>query len=279
MIIKLDRQKIFNYFIIKMVIKMFKINKINDEVYNFNDEDMCSVYLIIGEDKALVIDTGMPSKDSLLKEIRKITDKELIVVLTHGHFDHVGHLDEFSSFYISKEDLECFENKNISYDKDKLHLLKDQQIFDLKNIQVKAIKTPGHTKGSYTFIDEKHHILFTGDQFGSGCGVWMQVLEALPLSEYIKSIDNFLNYLNENYNYNVDDWSYYPGHLGQEYTGKLGYNPLNTNMVRNLKELSVKLLANKIDLLPSKALSFNNEKSYYVSYKNAEMVIRKSLIK
>ena len=82
MIIKLDRQKIFNYFIIKMVIKMFKINKINDEVYNFNDEDMCSVYLIIGEDKALVIDTGMPSKDSLLKEIRKITDKELIVVLS-----------------------------------------------------------------------------------------------------------------------------------------------------------------------------------------------------
>ena len=38
-------------------------------------------------------------------------------------------------------------------------------------------------------------------------------------------------------------------------------------------------IGGEVSLLDSNAKSFNNEKSYYASYKNAEMIIRKSLIK
>ena len=106
----------------------------------------------------------------------------------------------------------------------------------------------------------------------------MQVDAAVNLSTYINSIDMFLNYLSK-YGYDLENWNLYGGHLGQEQTGRLGYNPLNIQMVKNLKELSAKLINNQITLYESKAKSFANEQSYYASYKTAEMIIRKSLIK
>ena len=105
----------------------------------------------------------------------------------------------------------------------------------------------------------------------------MQVNEAYPLSIYVEEIDRFLNYLSNFASLSM--WTLYGGHYGQEETGRLGYNPLNTEMVKNLKELSIKLIGGEVSLLDSNAKSFNNEKSYYASYKNAEMIIRKSLIK
>ena len=105
----------------------------------------------------------------------------------------------------------------------------------------------------------------------------MQVNEAYPLSIYVEEIDRFLNYLSNVASLSM--WTLYGGHYGQEETGRLGYNPLNIEMVKNLKELSIKLIGGEVSLLDSNAKSFNNEKSYYASYKNAEMIIRKSLIK
>lgn len=259
--------------------KKYDIITFNDHVYCINSEDLCSIYVIIGTNKAMVIDTGMPSNDKIMPLIRKLTDKELIVCLTHGHYDHIGHLNEFDKVYMGMEDLPNFNNpKNKQY-VNKLISLHDEIIFDLGNLKIKAIKTPGHTPGSYTFIDYDDKYLFTGDEFGSGCGVWMQVFDALPLSKYIESIDNFINYLKSNYDIDINDWTYLGGHYGQEKTSRFGYNPLNAEMVLNLKELSRLLLLDKVELIPSDAMKFNNEQSYYVSYKNAEMVIRKSNIK
>lgn len=253
--------------------------KITNDVFYINDPNLCTVYILIGEHKALIIDTGMKSEHSLLEEIKKITDKELIVVLTHGHYDHTGHIKEFKMVYMDSDDVECLHNQpdNLTLIS-QIKPLKNEMIFDLGNFQVKAIKTSGHTKGSFTFIDQKHHFLFTGDQFGSGCGVWMQVKEAIYLSAYIQSIDNFINYLTKNYNYPFEQWTYYGGHLGQEKTGPLGYNPLNSELVKNLKVLSQLILNQKIKLIASSAKSFTGEPSFYANYKNAEMVLRPSII-
>ncbi len=260
--------------------KKYDIISFNDHVYGINSEDLCSIYVVIGTNKAMVIDTGMPSDNKILPLIRKLTDKELIVCLTHGHYDHIGHIQEFDKVYMGMEDLPNFDinPENQKYVK-QLISLHDEMIFDLGNLKIKAIKTPGHTPGSYTFIDLFDKYLFTGDQFGSGCGVWMQVFDALPLSKYIESIDNFINYLKNNYDLDIHDWTYLGGHYGQEKTSRLGFNPLNTEMVLNLKELSKRLLLDQIELIPSDAMKFHNEQSYYASYQNAEMIIRKSNIK
>ncbi len=247
---------------------------IRPSTFSINNDLLCTTYVIVGDKKAMVIDLGMTKKDSLLSVIQTITNKELIVVLTHGHADHCGHLKEFDEVYLDFDDLPClYRQKGMKPYLSKLRPLFHEMEFDLGNRRIKIIKTPGHTKGSVTIIDEKEHLLFTGDQFGSGCGVWMQVLEALPLSEYAQSIENFIQYLTTHYDFSFDEWTYFGGHLGQEKTGKLGYNPLNSEMVKNLKTLSLLLLKHQIPLIPSKAKSFTNLPSYYACYKNAEMIV------
>ena len=254
----------------------YTVKKINDYTYAFNDDLFCTVYLIIGDNKVLLIDAGIAENtDSLLNNVRKITDKDIIVALTHSHYDHIGHLNEFDSFYVSYLEMDNIIKNNLD---SKAILLTNNNIFDLGGIKVKAIITPGHTKGSTIFIDENAKIAYTGDQFGSGCGVWMQVDAATSLSTYIENIDCFLNYLSS-YDFDLSNWVLYGGHLGQETTGRLGYNPLNIEMIKNLKVLSGKLINNEVELLDSNAKMYCNEKSYYASYKNAEMIIRKSLIK
>ena len=140
----------------------YQIQAINSNVYSINDSFDCTTYLIIGDQKAMVIDLGMNTSTSLLSIIQKITTKELVVVLTHGHFDHCGHLKEFKEVYIDFEDFPCIEQQkeNLPY-LSNLKPLHHEMIFDLGNYIVKAIQTPGHTKGSVTFIDEKNHFLFT----------------------------------------------------------------------------------------------------------------------
>ena len=62
------------------------------------------ITLIIGKNKALVLDTGY-GISSLKEEIKKITSLPLIVIDSHGHMDHTGGNYEFDEFYIHSADL------------------------------------------------------------------------------------------------------------------------------------------------------------------------------
>ena len=60
-----------------------------------------SVYLLEGDDRALLIDAGawMPH---LAETVAKLTDKPVTVVLTHGHGDHVGGVIGFPECWIHR---------------------------------------------------------------------------------------------------------------------------------------------------------------------------------
>ena len=62
-----------------------------------------SVYVIEGNDKALVIDAGtnMPNLD---KAVAALTGKPVMVALTHGHGDHVGGIGCFPEVWINPAD-------------------------------------------------------------------------------------------------------------------------------------------------------------------------------
>lgn len=255
----------------------YDVKKIDQHTWLINDKDLCTSYLIIGKDAALLIDTGMESSNCLMEEIRKITDKKLIVAVTHAHYDHIGHVHEFPEIYMSKD--EKIDLNRIKVDLNKFLYFDKEITFDLGNLIIKAIAFPGHTKGSTIFIDETNHNLFTGDQFGSGCGVWMQVEEAVCLSKYKKSIEDFIDYLKNHYSFDLQDWQFWGGHYGQEKTSRVkAYNPLNMDLVMNMKDLCDKVLKGEVTYQHCHATKFNHETSYYVQYKTAEMVIRKSLV-
>ena len=119
-----------------------------------------------------VIDPGYQSEDIL----DKLTDLGLTleaILLTHGHFDHVGAVrdlvaDTGCAVYLCAEDLNMPANltagqlyyTNTYAEGSQLHLA---------GLDITVLHTPGHTPGSVCLLVE--NVLFSGDTlFAGSCG-------------------------------------------------------------------------------------------------------------
>jgi glyoxylase-like metal-dependent hydrolase (beta-lactamase superfamily II) len=142
-----------------------------------------NIYLLIGTTKALLIDTGCGLYP--LKSIinRLIKNKELMVINTHSHFDHRGGNEEFGEIWVHEKEYKdvstvCdvlflksspkkvvtrLEKKDFKYQPAKvIHSLKEGDEFDLGDITIEVVHTPGHSMGSISILTNNNE-LFTGD--------------------------------------------------------------------------------------------------------------------
>jgi len=149
-------------------------------------------YLMIGREKALLIDTGMAFGNIKLN-VEALTDKPVIVVNSHSHYDHVSNNHHFDTVYgrdlaftaknASGHPKTTWQNaiqpsavsanlpigfnydnyKNIGFDID--HFLKDGEIIDLGGRKIEVIFAPGHTPDGMLFFDRAAGLLATGDTF------------------------------------------------------------------------------------------------------------------
>ncbi len=166
------------------------------------------MYLLEGEEKAALIDSGT-GYGSLLAVVRRLTDKPVILLLTHGHIDHAMGTGEFSQVWMSPRDLDIYrlhssaafrqaELKNApgggadvpemrpAADPNRLRPLAEGDVFDLGGVSLEAFACPGHTPGSMVFLCREERVLFSGDAFsnstlilGFGC---------LTVEEYLESL-------------------------------------------------------------------------------------------
>ena len=93
--------------------RTFSYLKVTDGVYRILvDRQYCNTELIIGSEKAAVIDTGFGFGD-LPAAVRKLTDKPLILFNTHCHVDHVGGNAPFGiPVHMGHEDIEAARNSH-----------------------------------------------------------------------------------------------------------------------------------------------------------------------
>ncbi len=151
-----------------------------------------SLYLIEGNDKAILIDAGTNIKD-LNKIVTSITKKPVTLVATHVHPDHTGpSINSFSEIYINPGDKDLIPTFMGKY-KGAVKYLKDKEIIDLGNRQLEVVFTPGHTKGSTTFIDKNSGYGFSGDSFGTGL-----LLLTVNFSTFIASCEKVIPIMEEN---------------------------------------------------------------------------------
>lgn len=169
------------------------------------DEPRTRAFLIVGEEKALLIDT-LFEEDNVLGEVRKITDLPIEVILTHGHPDHIGGIGYFDSCYINEKDAyllpEGIEAKNIS----------EGDVVTCGDYSFEVIEIPGHTDGSIALLDRSHGILISGDSVQPGPVVMFG--DGVDMEAYISSMEKLMNY--------EDDIQYiFAGHhdypVGSEY--------------------------------------------------------------
>lgn len=178
-----------------------KVSEVQPGVYRI-EENNANCYLVLGKEKAVLIDAAYGVSD-LQKLCGKITKLPVTVINTHGHYDHVGGSQYFSSVIMHRDDApmlgkmsspemrEWFYStirnspnfpKNFDvgnwYASDvKPALLAGGEVLEFGDIKLEVIATPGHTPGSICLLDRQRQLLFTGDTFVPG-EMWMQLPES-----------------------------------------------------------------------------------------------------
>ena len=124
----------------------------------------CLSYMIISGQEVMVVDASLPVevyRDFI--ENRNLTLK--YVVDTHVHADHLSRAKELAEFFGLKPSIP--KNDKLAYP---FHSISDNSTFEVGEVQIKAIHTPGHTLESTSYlVDDK--ALLTGDTlFTNGVG-------------------------------------------------------------------------------------------------------------
>lgn len=128
-----------------------------------------------GEYETIMIDPSAQG-DKLFTRLREKGLTVTTILLTHGHFDHIMGVNEMreisgAKVYACEDELELLGDpvQNSSYKVGKSYtvkpdvLLKDGEVVTVGSVNLKVIKTPGHTIGGCCFYSEEDGVLFSGD--------------------------------------------------------------------------------------------------------------------
>lgn len=140
-------------------------------------------YLVSHEGKAVVIDPAANAQAIIRQLKTKGLELESILV-THGHFDHIGALNELAEYYqvpiyTHKKEKEYFDNPDVNLSPMIYERLVINPDFDIRYLtdgaeleclgtKVKAFHVPGHTTGSLCFYFAALEMVFTGDTLFQG---------------------------------------------------------------------------------------------------------------
>ena len=193
----------------------FTQERISPHVTRIRDILDVACYLVEGDERACLIDTGHGIGD-LRAYTQTLTDLPVFVILTHGHIDHAGAAASWDEVWMHPLDLPVYRQHSdpdfrrrelctheILQDLPSQDLsaavrstpfrpLADGQIFDLGGLHLEAIWTPGHTPGmSMILICEERMILF-----GDGCGVEVLLIfdDSSTVSGYLATLRKVRGY-------------------------------------------------------------------------------------
>ena len=155
-----------------MYLKAFNVGPVETNCYFVGDE---------AAKLAAVIDPG-DAGEALYRQLRQDGYTPAMILLTHGHFDHVNGVRDFLArsgsipVYMSRKDYPCSPTRfHTGSDGEGLGELEEAvfvgegDTLTLGSLTIEVLETPGHTGGGLTFRVDR--VLFTGDTlFAGSCG-------------------------------------------------------------------------------------------------------------
>lgn len=195
----------------------FNTVEVNENIVCIESLSGEMMYLIKGQKSAALIDTGI-GLGNLRKIVNSLTGLPYVVLLTHGHLDHLGGSFLYDAVYLDPKDVQIFHERSglqlrknyaersikgvLLEDADfvpvkeiKLLPIKEAQLFDLGGLTIEAVSFPGHTPGSLAFLIKEQKILITGD----ACNpfTFMFLPESVCIEEYQKNVKRVIERENE----------------------------------------------------------------------------------
>ena len=171
----------------------FTVERIDDATFALSEyrhwEETHS-YLLLGRDRALLLDTGLGVGD-----LRREVDLPVTVALTHVHWDHIGGCGQFAAPAVHAAEADWLrhfplpeaavrrqlcakaplfpagfspENHRV-FSGEPGRVLRDGDIIDLGGRQVQVLHTPGHSPGHCCYYEAARGRLYAGDLLYRGC--------------------------------------------------------------------------------------------------------------
>lgn len=173
------------------------VKKLREGLYLFDEAHESTGYLLIGNERACLIDTMIGYQD-LYELVRRYTQKPIVVINTHGHPDHIYGNVYFDKAYMNCKDLgvaneatshpefiaECKKRGLSMPPFEDIH---EGDVIDLGGKTLKVYEMPGHTPGGILLLCKEERILFTGDSINHH--LWMQLPECSSIKALIESLE------------------------------------------------------------------------------------------
>ena len=150
----------------------------------------CNLWHIQGRDKDLLLDSGS-GLVSLREQLPWITERPLVAVASHCHFDHIAGHHEFperlvhpaeaqilaspngentlSAAFVGDEMFEAHPDCPLCYAEYRVKaapatgLIEEGDVLDLGNRVLQVLHTPGHSPGGISLYEAATETLFSGD--------------------------------------------------------------------------------------------------------------------
>lgn len=186
----------------------YTVMRISDhgwQIKEYDDTMNVYMYLLTGRDRALLIDAGYGTIP-LDRIVRELTDLPVTLVLTHGHFDHIGAAAAFSPAYIHEADETLARHHADMGDPAgrvslfpktwEMSLMVDDAGFDLGDRRVEVLPVPGHSLGCICLYDPADNLLYTGDTCCVG-DVLLNLENAASPEVYLDSVHRLQHFMRE----------------------------------------------------------------------------------
>jgi len=157
-----------------------------------------NVYLIVGQDKAVFIDTAYGEDNEIEAHLAlweaKGKPKIEAIICTHRHGDHIGGAGRIAE--VTGGQIACAADERDAVNAD----LKSGQVgrvlntgdsIDLGVATLEFMHTPGHTMGSLCIIHRENGVLFSGDMI-LGTGTTVVSPDHGDMTAYIESMRRLL---------------------------------------------------------------------------------------
>lgn len=178
-------------------------------------------FLIVGSERALVIDAGVGVGD-LRGLVAELTDRPTMLLLTHWHWDHLGNAAQFEDVRVhpaevgpdglvavdgltdefvdrpgqflaewqsaGKELPDGFDPETYAIDPvEPTETLTDGSTIDLGDRRLELLHTPGHSRGHLSAIERDAGVLYGGDVIHIDAGLYVH-FEGSDLRSYRETL-------------------------------------------------------------------------------------------